>query len=90
MQSLNNLVKQGKVLYLGISDTPARIVTKANQFVSTISQFGKEINNLIRYARDHGLAQFVIYQGLWNPLNRDVEKDIIPMVLEEGMAFSAW
>jgi aryl-alcohol dehydrogenase-like predicted oxidoreductase len=46
MQGLNNLIKQGKVLYLGISDTPAWIVSKANQ-----------------YARDHGLAQFVIYQG---------------------------
>ena len=42
---LNNLVRAGKVLYLGVSDTPAWIVSKANQ-----------------YARDHGLAQFVIYQ----------------------------
>ena len=32
MQSLNNLVVQGKVLYLGISDTPAWVVSKANQY----------------------------------------------------------
>ncbi|POS71310.1 norsolorinic acid reductase [Diaporthe helianthi] len=32
MQSLNNAVLQGKVLYLGISDTPAWIVAKANQY----------------------------------------------------------
>ena len=32
MQSLNHLVQQGKVLYLGISDTPAWIVSKANQY----------------------------------------------------------
>lgn len=32
MQALNVLVQQGKVLYLGISDTPAWIVTKANQY----------------------------------------------------------
>jgi aryl-alcohol dehydrogenase-like predicted oxidoreductase len=31
MTSLNQLVVSGKVLYLGISDTPAWIVTKANQ-----------------------------------------------------------
>lgn len=31
MSSLNQLVLTGKVLYLGISDTPAWIVTKANQ-----------------------------------------------------------
>lgn len=32
MQSLNQLVASGKVLYLGISDTPAWIVSKANEY----------------------------------------------------------
>ncbi|KAJ5951998.1 uncharacterized protein N7479_010411 [Penicillium vulpinum] len=32
MTSLNQLVVSGKVLYLGISDTPAWIVSKANQY----------------------------------------------------------
>jgi len=32
MQSLNAMVLQGKVLYLGISDTPAWIVSKANEY----------------------------------------------------------
>lgn len=32
MQSLNDLVVSGKVLYLGISDTPAWIVSAANQY----------------------------------------------------------
>lgn len=32
MQSLNIAVNQGKVLYLGISDTPAWIVSKANEY----------------------------------------------------------
>ncbi|KAI7786298.1 aldo/keto reductase [Diaporthe eres] len=32
MQSLDNLVVQGKVLYLGVSDTPAWVVSKANQY----------------------------------------------------------
>lgn len=32
MQSLNQLVVNGKVLYLGISDTPAWIVSKCNQY----------------------------------------------------------
>ncbi len=32
MQSLNDLVRNGKVLYLGISDTPAWIVSKANEY----------------------------------------------------------
>ncbi|KAG2179752.1 hypothetical protein INT43_003535 [Umbelopsis isabellina] len=68
MHSLNDLVVAGKVMYLGISDTPAWVVTKANQ-----------------YARDHGLRQFVVYQGLWNAAIRDFERDIIPMCRDEGM-----
>ncbi|KAJ5114077.1 hypothetical protein N7456_002611 [Penicillium angulare] len=32
MTSLNQLVTSGKVLYLGISDTPAWVVSKANQY----------------------------------------------------------
>ncbi|KAH8681531.1 norsolorinic acid reductase [Xylariales sp. PMI_506] len=32
MQSLNALVASGKVLYLGISDTPAWVVSKANEY----------------------------------------------------------
>jgi aryl-alcohol dehydrogenase-like predicted oxidoreductase len=31
MQSLNAVVNSGKVLYLGISDTPAWVVSKANE-----------------------------------------------------------
>jgi len=73
MIGLNNLVKSGKVLYLGISDTPAWVVSSAN-----------------RYARDHGLSPFVIYQGRWNVLIRDLERDVIPMVRHEGMAIAPW
>jgi aryl-alcohol dehydrogenase-like predicted oxidoreductase len=32
MQSLNDVVRSGKVLYLGISDTPAWIVSAANEY----------------------------------------------------------
>lgn len=31
MQSLNRFIQAGKVLYIGVSDTPAWIVSKANQ-----------------------------------------------------------
>ena len=68
MHSLNDLVVAGKVHYLGISDTPAWMVSKCNQ-----------------YARDHGLRQFVVYQGMWNAAMRDFERDIIPMCASEGM-----
>lgn len=68
MHSLNDLIVAGKVIYIGISDTPAWVVSKANQ-----------------YARDHGLRQFSVYQGMWCAGMRDFERDIIPMCLDEGM-----
>lgn len=73
MHSLNDLVVAGKVMYLGISDTPAWVVSKANQ-----------------YARDHGLRQFSVYQGMWNVAMRDFEREIIPMALHEGMALAPY
>lgn len=38
------------------------------------------------YARNHGLASFVAYQGEWSLLRRDLEREIIPMCRSEGMA----
>lgn len=67
MNGLHNLVVAGKVLYLGVSDTPSWIVTRANE-----------------YARNHGKTPFVIYQGAWSVLERDMEREIIPMCLSEG------
>ena len=73
MQSLNHLVATGKVLYLGISDTPAWLVVKCNA-----------------YARQHGLRQFSVYQGKWSAAERDFERDIIPMCMDEGMSLAPW
>jgi len=73
MQALNSLVVGGSVLWLGISDTPAWVVSKANQ-----------------YARDHGMAQFVVYQGKWSCLDRSFERDILPMCHAEGMGVAPW
>ncbi|KAI0071566.1 Aldo/keto reductase [Panus rudis PR-1116 ss-1] len=73
MDGLHTLVLAGKVLYLGISDTPAWIVSKANQ-----------------YARDHGKTPFCIYQGRWSIMTRDLEREVLPMCMEEGMAIAPW
>lgn len=73
MDSLDAVVKSGKVLYLGISDTPAWIVSAANE-----------------YAKSHGKTQFSIYQGRWNIMLRDFERDILPMARHYGMALAPW
>ena len=36
------------------------------------------------YAKLTGKTPFVIYQGAWSILQRDFERDIIPMAREEG------
>ncbi|KAH7130379.1 aryl-alcohol dehydrogenase-like protein [Dendryphion nanum] len=69
MQSLNHLVASGKVLYLGVSDTPAWVVSKANEYArnhglrpfsvyqgqwsAASRDFEREI---IPMARDEGMA----------------------------------
>ncbi|KAL2207667.1 Aldo/keto reductase [Sarocladium strictum] len=73
MDSLHILVEQGKVLYLGISDCPAWVVSAANV-----------------YATAHGKTPFSIYQGRWNVMMRDFERDIIPMARHFGMALAPW
>ncbi|KIY71678.1 Aldo/keto reductase [Cylindrobasidium torrendii FP15055 ss-10] len=73
MDSLHALVVAGKVNYLGISDTPAWVVSQANQ-----------------YALDHGKTPFSVYQGRWSVLDRDFEREIIPMARAHGMALVPW
>lgn len=73
IDSLHVLVQQGKVLYLGISDTPAWVVAAANE-----------------YAKAHGKTPFSVYQGRWNVLRRDFEREIIPMARHYGMALAPW
>ena len=73
MDALHELVVSGKVLYLGISDTPAWIVSAMNE-----------------YAKARGKTQISIYQGRWNIMLRDFERDIIPMARHYGMALAPW
>lgn len=73
MRAAHSLVMQGKVLYLGASDTPAWVVVKANE-----------------YANQHGLTPFSVYQGKWNAGFRDLERDVIPMCQDQGMAIAPW
>lgn len=37
-----------------------------------------------------GWTQFTGYEGNWNIKDRTVEKEVMPMVLSEGLAFCAW
>ncbi|KAL4935945.1 hypothetical protein BDV06DRAFT_228334, partial [Aspergillus oleicola] len=71
MNALHHLVLSGKVLYLGVSSTPAWVVSSANE-----------------YARQRSLTPFSVYQGQWCAAERDIERDVLPMVNAEGMALA--
>ncbi|TCD60871.1 hypothetical protein EIP91_009377 [Steccherinum ochraceum] len=73
MDGLHNLVASGKVLYIGVSDTPAHIVSEANT-----------------YAKYNGKTPFVAYQGAWSVLERDLEREILPMARRHNMAIVPW
>ncbi|KAJ2931099.1 hypothetical protein H1R20_g5993, partial [Candolleomyces eurysporus] len=71
MDALHGYVERGVVLYLGISDTPAWIVARANE-----------------YARQQGKTPFSIYQTAYSIMERSAEREIIPLVRDEGMALA--
>ncbi|KAJ7110782.1 aryl-alcohol dehydrogenase [Mycena crocata] len=73
MDSLHNLVVAGKVIYLGISDTPAWFVVKANE-----------------YAKANGRTPFVVYQAAYSVVQRDIEREILPMCRHEGIALTVF
>jgi aryl-alcohol dehydrogenase-like predicted oxidoreductase len=92
MLHLHSYVMSKQVLYLGVSDTPAWVVVKANECKHTpIATALPFINGSFgSVARKNGLTPFSIYQGRWNAAFRDMEAEIIPMCEDQGMAVVPW
>lgn len=73
MRALDDAVMAGKILYVGISDAPAWIVSRAN----TLAEW-----------RDW--TAFAGLQVPYNLLNRDIERELLPMATSFGMSVAAW
>jgi aryl-alcohol dehydrogenase-like predicted oxidoreductase len=73
VRALDDLVSSGKVLYVGISDTPAWVVSRA-----------------ITLAEQRGWTPFVAVQGPYSLLDRDVERELLPMARSLGLTFTPW
>jgi aryl-alcohol dehydrogenase-like predicted oxidoreductase len=73
MRALDDEVRAGRILYVGISDTPAWIVSEAN----TLAQW-----------RDW--TAFAGLQVPYSLLQRDIERDLLPMAESLGMTVAAW
>ena len=73
MRALDDVVRDGKVLYLGVSDTPAWVVAQANTL-----------------AAQHGWTPFSALQAPYSLLQRDIERELLPMAHAFGMSVAAW
>ena len=71
MEALNDLVRMGKIRYIGASSMYAWQFVEAN-----------------RIAKEHGWAQFVSMQDTYNLLNREEEREMIPMCQYKNIAIT--
>ena len=49
-----------------------------------------EMKRAFELCDEHGITKPTVYQGLYNPLNRAIEKDLLPLLKENGCAFVAY
>ena len=73
LDALDNLVKSGKVRYIGCSNLAAWQIMKA----------------LGISAQQH-LAKFVSLQAYYTIAGRDLERDIVPMLLDQKLGLMVW
>ncbi len=73
MRGLEDVVRSGKVRYIGVSNHPAWMVMKANGIAEMM-----------------GWSKFVASQNFYSIATRDVEREIVPMALSEGIGIMPW
>lgn len=73
LEALNDLVKAGKVLYLGASSMAAW-------------QFAK----CLHLQRTNGWSRFISMQNHYNLINREEEREMLPLCLDEGVGVTPW
>jgi aryl-alcohol dehydrogenase-like predicted oxidoreductase len=73
MRALDDQVRAGKVLYVGISDAPAWIAAQANTLASL-----------------RGWSPFIGLQVEYSLVQRDAERDLIPMAQAFDIGVTAW
>jgi aryl-alcohol dehydrogenase-like predicted oxidoreductase len=73
MRALDDAVRAGKVLYVGISDAPAWVVSRANTLADL-----------------RGWSPFVGLQIPYSLVQREVERDLLPMADTLGLSVAAW
>ena len=73
MEALNDVVRSGKVRYIGFCNLPAWRAMKA-----------------LSISEKKGYASFVSAQMYYTIAGRDIEREIAPLALEEGLGILPW
>jgi aryl-alcohol dehydrogenase-like predicted oxidoreductase len=73
MRALEDLVRQGLVRYIGVSNWPAWRITQAQGV-----------------AQRWGWSRFETLQAYYTLTNRDLERELVPMMLDQSMGLMVW
>ena len=73
MRGLEEVVRSGKVRYIGVSNHSAWMMMKANSFADKM-----------------GYEKFVATQNYYSIAGRDIEREIVPMAIAEGISIMPW
>ncbi|TCP48487.1 aryl-alcohol dehydrogenase-like predicted oxidoreductase [Tamaricihabitans halophyticus] len=73
LRALDDLVRAGKIRYIGVSDTPAWVISRADLL-----------------AEWRGWTAFAGIQVPYSLVNRDIERDIVPLAEHLGLSIAAW
>jgi 1-deoxyxylulose-5-phosphate synthase len=73
MEALHDVVKAGKVRYIGAS-----------------SMYAWQFSKALYTSRLRGWTEFVSMQNHINPLNREEEREMLPLCVDQGIAVMPW
>ena len=73
LDALNDLVRQGKVRYIGASNFA-----------------GWQLMKALAISREHEWERFVSLQALYSLVSRDLEYELVPLCLDQGLGILPW
>jgi aryl-alcohol dehydrogenase-like predicted oxidoreductase len=73
LRALDDLVRQGKVRYIGCSNFA-----------------GWQLMKALGVSQMHNLERFITFQGLYSLVARDLENELVPLCLDQGLGILAF